>query len=135
MNAEESTEPEVYLSSAKYLLELVQMDLNFSRKETVPARISAALDNVYELSKIFPLKEKPRNKEEAQVVYSDYSDVIPTEVGLYSVKCGEINWDSMTVAVIKNDFQMTMVHCSIIGTKEVRSYHNTLEGTLWKRLA
>jgi len=48
-----SVEPEEYISSIKYLAELIQMDLNFGRKETIPARARAILENAIGLAKLY----------------------------------------------------------------------------------
>jgi hypothetical protein len=130
-------EPEEYLSAAKYLLELVQMDLNFSRKETIPARVMAIFENAYELTKIYPLRPNLNSNEEAlnYFINDGYSNKEPTEVGLYSVRCSESNWESLYVAVTKNDFQMLMVHCPQSGLRSLAQYHANLDGTLWLRVA
>ena len=132
-------EPEDLVSNAKYLLELIQMDLNFGRKETIPARAKQALFNVFDLTKIYPLykAEESLDSESAQKLFlsKNYSTERPNSVGLYSVVCGESNWEPSKVAITINDYKILIVHCADIGTRPLEQYHANLEGTMWLRLA
>lgn len=134
----QTKEPEELVSSAKYLLELIQMDLNFGRKETVPARARAALLNLIDLSKIFSFeKEEEIKKEDAEAYYSNhgFSSNLPDQVGLWAIVCAETNWSQSLVAITKNDYQILTVHCPDVGENSLEQYHGNLESPMWKRLA
>jgi len=51
---ENVSEPEEYISSAKYLIELIQQDLNIGRKMTIAPRLARAVENLIGLQQIFP---------------------------------------------------------------------------------
>jgi len=132
-------EPEELLANAKYLLELIQQDLNLDRKETIPARVNAALNYIESLDNIYNGNAEPIKitSDEGHAFYKDrgYSPVCPDKVGLYSVVCGESNWETSYVAVTKNDYQMLIAHCSDLGERPVEQFHYNLEGTMWFRVA
>jgi hypothetical protein len=136
-------EPEEYISAIKYLSELIQQDLNFGRKETIPARVNAIVANAIYLQKLYvepePAKEESvkTTAEEATEHYQPkgYSSECPTRTGLYLVVCGESDWTPNFVAITRNDYQMLVVHCPDIGERSVEQYHDNLEGTMWLRAA
>ena len=132
-------EPEDYVGKAKYLLELIQMDLNFGRKESILSRSKAALESIYGLTKLYEKDEKEIqiDPENAVKYYQNngFSLETPSLVGLYSFVCQELNWDQTIVAITKNDYQILTVHCSKVGEKSITQYIEELEFPMWKRLA
>lgn len=129
-------EPEELLSSAKYLVELIQQDLNIPRKETVPPRLARAIECLVELQTFFPAPEKPVvkiSKETADSYYGEkgYAPAPPAAPGLYVMASEETGWYVNTVAVTKNDYQMVIVHHENFGERSVESW----AGAWWKRLA
>jgi len=132
-------EPEDYVGKAKYLLELIQMDLNFGRKESILSRSKAALESIYSLTKLYQKDEEEVEIDPINAVKyyenNGFSSQTPTLVGLYSFVCKELNWDQTIVAITKNDYQILTVHCSKVGEKSISQYIEELEFPMWKRLA
>lgn len=135
---EHMLEPEEYLSNAKYLLELIQMDLNFGRKETIPARSKAALEAVYSLAKVFQKEEDTKIEPEDALSYYEqngFSSELPNSVGLYSFICKQSDWEQIFVAITKNDYQIFTVHCAKSGEKSLINYLDNIDFPMWKKLA
>lgn len=140
MTNEELKEPEEYVSSIKYLAELIQMDLNFGRKETIPARARQVFIDAADLSKLYPVPEAEKPPIDlcvAQEHFANkgYSTQTPNKVGLYGIVCAETNWSQSLVAVTKNDYQMLDVHCVDVGARPIELYAAQLAGLMWIRLA
>jgi hypothetical protein len=131
-------EPEELVSSSKYLLELIQMDLNFGRNDTIAARAKAAFELIYELANLYQEKSKKEiNAEDAIDYYQQngFSFEKPRSVGLYSFVCKDFDWEQTLVAITKNDYQILNVHCAKIGEKSVDQYSNDVKFPMWKKLA
>ena len=138
--SEQLKEPEDYISSIKYLSELIQQDLNFGRKETIPASARKILLDAIDLSKLYPIPEGEKAPIDPVVakehfVERGYSDSPPTEVGLYGLVCVEGGWVQSIVAITKNDYQMFVVHCADVGQNSLDHYHSNLTCPMWIKLA
>jgi hypothetical protein len=132
-------EPEDYVGKAKYLLELIQMDLNFGRKESILSRSKAALESIYGLTKLYQKEEEETEIDPVDAVKyyenNGFSLETPTSVGLYSFVCQESSWEQTLVAITKNDYQIFTVHCAKVGEKSISQYTEELEFPMWKKLA
>jgi len=134
---EQLKEPEDYVSAIKYLAELIQMDLNFGRKETILPRANAILENALDLQKLYSAKEQDITQKAAKEYYGSkgYSLNEPQKVGLYSIVCGESDWTPTKVAITKNDYQMLIVHCPDVGERPLEQYHANLDEPMWLKIA
>jgi hypothetical protein len=132
-------EPEEYISAVKYLAELIQMDLNFGRKETILPRVNAIITNAACLQKLYiePEPEITITKDEAHDHYKlkAYSAETPTNPGLYLVVCEEVGWVPYFVALIRNDYQILAVHCAELGVKHIDNYCAARTGLMWLKAA
>ena len=129
-------EPEDLISNAKYLLELVQMDLNIPRKETIPARVAAALANVVALEKIYPMG---RHGYEAALMEKEFialgwSKVVPNEVGLYAVTSAELDYFPNYVAVVEDGGKL-FIHDSLLPKRRRVDLYWSEQELLVKKLA
>lgn len=119
-------EPEEYLCAAKYLIELIQQDLNFGRKETIAPRLKRAIEHLTGLSYYFPTLPPPDKmitEEVAKDFYDKlgYSEELPTTTGLYRVATKESNYYLSYVAVTMNDYRNLVVHDDF-GINDVANY-------------
>lgn len=135
MNKEQLKEPEEYVSTIKYLSELIQQDLNFGRAETVLTRVNAVLDNVINLRKLYlpPEPEVKVTLEEATEHYKlkSYSEVVPQTPGLYLTVCEESDWIPYFVALTINDYKTPVIHCAELGNKHIVNYCSARTGLMW----
>jgi len=132
-----SAEPEEYLSNAKYLVELIQQDLNFGRKETVPARLKRAIEDLLNLQKYFKEPELEITEEIARGYYlkQGYSESLPESVGLYRVATKGDNYNIGYVAVTTNDYRDFQIHDDF-GVLDARNYAEQRGGSaaFWLRV-
>jgi len=136
MNKEQLKEPEEYVSTIKYLSELIQMDLNFGRAETVLARVNAIISNAIDLRKLYLPPEPAETKitkEEATEHYKlkSYSEAAPQMPGLYLAVCEESDWIPYFVALTINDYKIPVIHCAELGNKHISNYCSARTGLMW----
>lgn len=108
-------EPEEAIAIAKYLLELIQQDLNMGRRETIAPRLTKAVDELVSLQTIFPKIEPPPvviSNEAAEEYYKErgYTLELPTSTGLYRVATKENNWYINYVAVVLDHYWELSAH-------------------------
>jgi hypothetical protein len=126
IDAAEVREPEEAIAIAKYLLELIQQDLNMGRKETISPRLTKAIEALVNLQNIFPAIEPPPvviSMEAAKEYYEagGYTLELPKTIGLYRVATKSNNWYLNYVAITMNDYRQFYVHDDI-GVADVANY-------------
>jgi hypothetical protein len=90
----------------KYLLELIQMDLNFGRRETILARARAARNNILGLIQIFEKDVPLEEKDFLEYYYGEgYVEEPPREQGLWLFTSAHHAWEPRHAAIYLNDYR------------------------------
>lgn len=136
-NTDNMLEPEEYICSAKYLIELIQMDMNFGRKDTVPARLDRAISDLSKLQNYFPAPRFDVTEEMAENYYKEkgFTRELPTSVGLYQVATKESDYLLSYVAATLNDYRDIIIHDDL-GICDARNYGEKRGGgtVFWKKV-
>jgi hypothetical protein len=131
-------EPEEYICSAKYLIELIQMDMNFGRKDTVPARLDRAISDLNMLQKYFPAPRFETTEGMARNYYigKDFTEELPVSPGLYQVATKESDFLLSYVAATLNDYRDIIIHDDL-GICDARNYAGNRGGgtVFWKKVS
>ena len=132
-----SQEPEDLVSQSKYLLELIQMDLNFGRTETILARAIGARKLIDELTKLYsPAKEDVTVEDMETYLFSEkWVSNPPDDVGLYMIVSEGANWVYDHVAITERMGEL-FVHCEELPKpRRLRLYSKEMGKIFWKFVA
>ena len=137
MNSDNHAEPEDLVGKSKYLLELIQMDLNFGRTETILARAIAARKYLEGLVSLYTpaQKEVKASDVENYLIEENWRVESPDEVGLFMCTSEHLEWVYRYVAITEQTGELFVHDENLPKARRLRLYAREMGQLFWKRAA